>query len=89
MDKKDYICVKQVLIDDDNEDFCERYRIYFQIWKIYTFSKNNKDIRYTFEHSLNIDLDQNYLLSYQEIKDFFLPLEEWRELQINKILENE
>ena len=76
---KNYICIKQVLIDD--KGFFERYKSYFKIGKIYNFTIDSLGSRYTFIHD-------KYFFDLDEINNFFIPLDEWRELRINKILEN-
>jgi hypothetical protein len=54
-------------------------RNFFKIGEIYLFSKINTD--FELKNSFY------FFLTY-EIKKFFMPLEEWRNKQINKILEN-
>ena len=75
-----YICIKKVLLSDTED---RKYELYFQIGKIYDFvmERYGGDLP-VFTHK------NSYYLSTANIDDFFIPLDEWRELRINKILEN-
>ena len=75
-----YVCIKEVLIDD--ADDTEKYRLYFRVGKIYDFVKgNHPGVIYDYKHN-NV-----YYLSQKELEEFFMPLSEWREQIINKILD--
>jgi len=75
-----YVCIKEVLIDD--KGFLEKYRLYFKVHKIYEFNKDSHHgVEYIFIHN------SLYFLSQKEMEEFFMPLSECREQQINKILD--
>jgi len=77
-----YVCIKEVLIDE--ADDTEKYRLYFRVGKIYDFevcSDIGTGVVYVFKHNTV------YFLSHKEMEDFFIPLSDWREQQINKILD--
>ena len=76
-----YVCIKEVLIDEGDD--IEKYKLYFRIGKIYDFIKDSHPgVIYDYKHN-NV-----YYLSQKEMEEFFMPLNEWREQQINKILDD-
>jgi hypothetical protein len=79
MIKKRFFCIKEVIVDIDHEEI-DLYKNYFKINTGYDFDININD-DYWYTHT------REFALSEYEINEFFIPLEEWRELQINKILD--
>lgn len=70
----------------------ERYIKYFKIGNIYNFEF---EVNYIKAEIINrdlfsyIDYTNEFAFHKNEIDEYFMTLEQWRELRINKILENE
>lgn len=80
---KEYVCVKTVIIDDDREDIIEDFKNKFIVGNTYEFTYDRLN---NFFYLLPCS-NGNYLFK-KELKDFFLTKEEYRDLKINKILNN-
>ena len=74
-----FICIQDVKVEFAY-DYNSYYHKYFIIGAIYDF-KINSD--YIFKYTLPIN---NYSLTEKEINTFFIRLDQWRNQQINKIL---
>jgi hypothetical protein len=80
MIKKRFFCIKEVIVDLDSGDL---YKNYFKLNKGYDFTISiDEDEYYNHIHT------NDFSLCEFEIKEFFIPLSEWREQQINKILDD-
>lgn len=75
----DLICIKEVYIIGSSH-VENNYKNFFKIGNKYKFELRN---------STYFMLKERYLFSEEEIKEFFLTLDKWREQRINKLLEND
>jgi hypothetical protein len=79
MIKYRYICLISELLDTN--DFCDEINIIAN--KIYLIEYVNKHVYYLYDNN------ENYLGEiWGTISDHFITLAEWREMQINKILDD-
>lgn len=83
-----YLCIKEVLLEKDGIDYFN-YKNYFKLYNVYDFVKDGNNVfPYPYSHESLYNLDF-YHFDLEEMNDFFITLNEWRELKINKILEND
>ena len=76
-----YVCIKLVIINDDRESLVEEYKNKFIIGDTYEFIR----IKYNNYVYIHPYTEGQYLLK-QELEEFFLSKEDYRELRLNQII---
>jgi hypothetical protein len=91
--KVSLICIKKITeLEDCKDDLLNRYINFFKIGGIYQFEIYFDNIQIEIENKdffSYIDSINDFAFHEDEIDEYFMTLEEWREQRINKILENE
>ena len=81
MDK--YLCIKEVLLNDHDNDLVLSYFKYFKVGNIFT---NYEDSEFNYNHLIDI---KSYNFKMEEMEEFFITINQLRNQTINKILEDE
>ena len=84
------ICIKEIKeLEDCDSPLIERFIQYFKVGNIYkfdiTFEFIEKEIKDRWLFSYNDD-ENDFAFHKDEIDEYFMTLEQWRELRINKLL---
>ena len=80
------VCIKKVFIEENQRSIYDSFIVgNIYDYRIYTGIIGNKTF---IEYCFIMGNDKAYFY-YNELNDFFITLNEWRELKINKILEND
>jgi len=91
--KVSLICIKKITeLEDCKDDLLNRYINYFKIGRIYEFEIDFETIQIEIENKdffSYIDSINDFAFHKDEIDEYFMSLDEWREQRINKILEND
>ena len=87
------ICIKGIKeLEKCESPTLDRYVDFFKLWHTYdfdiTFEYIEQEIKNRDMFSY-VDHDHDFAFHKDEIDEYFMTLEQWRELRINKILENE
>jgi len=91
--KVSLICIKKIKeLEECKDDILNRYINFFKIGGIYQFEIDFETIQIEIENKdffSYIDNINDFAFHKDEIDEYFMSLDEWREQRINKILEND